>query len=160
MIHDYFTFRWKLQFDERAFVPYWCWTMRQDRPYCRLVIPKAIQGMKSLRKYIVMMFRSKIGVPIRFYLQLKPGGIIRVHTSALQPTSQYKSLVISEETTSDELLLLLLSSYNSIEPVERYSLYEVSHSKHIKQIYDIYKYIHDIDVFDPQYNTIKKMLYG
>lgn len=62
----------------------------------------------------------------RFYLQLKPGGLIRVHTSALQPTSQYKSLVISEETTSDELLSLLLSSYNSNEPVEQFSLYEVS----------------------------------
>lgn len=61
----------------------------------------------------------------RFYLQLKPGGLIRVHTSALQSSSQYKSLVISEETTSDELLSLLLSCYNSIEPVEQFSLYEV-----------------------------------
>ncbi|KAJ6648841.1 hypothetical protein Bhyg_04073 [Pseudolycoriella hygida] len=61
----------------------------------------------------------------KFYLQLKPGGLIRVHTSVLQPTSQYKSLVISEETTSDELLTLLLSSYNSSEPVEQFSLYEV-----------------------------------
>lgn len=61
----------------------------------------------------------------RFYLQLKPGGLIRVHTSELQPSSQYKSLVISEETTSDELLQLLLSSYNSPEPVEQFSIYEV-----------------------------------
>lgn len=72
--------------------------------------------------------KSDLHFPImnRFYLQLKPGGLIRVHTSALQPTSQYKSLVISEETTSDELLSLLLSSYNSNEPVEQFSLYEVS----------------------------------
>lgn len=48
-----------------------------------------------------------------------------MHTSALQPTSQYKSLVIAEETTSDELLGLLLSTYNSIEPIEQFSLYEV-----------------------------------
>ncbi|XP_067621209.1 uncharacterized protein rau [Eurosta solidaginis] len=61
----------------------------------------------------------------RFCLQLKPGGLIRVHTSALQPSSQYKSLVISEETTSDELLQLLLSCYNSMEPVEQFSIYEV-----------------------------------
>lgn len=61
----------------------------------------------------------------RFCLQQKPGGLIRVHTSALQPNSQYKSLLISEETTSDELLSLLLSCYNSIEPVEQFSLYEV-----------------------------------
>ncbi|XP_049549305.1 uncharacterized protein LOC125960142 [Anopheles darlingi] len=61
----------------------------------------------------------------RFCLQQKPGGLIRVHTSALQPNSQYKSLLISEETTSDELLSLLLSCYNSLEPVEQFSLYEV-----------------------------------
>ncbi|XP_058448047.1 uncharacterized protein LOC131428264 [Malaya genurostris] len=61
----------------------------------------------------------------RFCLQQKPGGLIRVHTSALQPNSQYKSLLISEETTSDELLALLLSCYNSLEPVEQFSLYEV-----------------------------------
>lgn len=61
----------------------------------------------------------------RFCLQIKPGGLIRVHTSVLQPTSLYKSLFISEETTSDELLTLLLSCYNSVEPVEQFSLYEV-----------------------------------
>lgn len=61
----------------------------------------------------------------RFCLQLKPGGLIRVHTSALQPSSQYKSLVISEETNCDELLQLLLSCYSSLEPVENFSLYEV-----------------------------------
>ena len=61
----------------------------------------------------------------RFHLQMKTGGLIRVHTSALQPTSQYKSLLISEQTTSDELLGLLLTCYNSIEPVEQFSLYEV-----------------------------------
>ena len=61
----------------------------------------------------------------KFHLQMKPGGLIRVHTSALQQTSQYKSLLISERTTSDELLGLLLSCYNSTEPVEEFSLYEV-----------------------------------
>lgn len=61
----------------------------------------------------------------KFHLQMKPGGLIRVHTTALQQTSQYKSLLISEQTTSDELLGLLLSCYNSPEPVEEFSLYEV-----------------------------------
>jgi hypothetical protein len=61
----------------------------------------------------------------KFHLQMKSGGLIRVHTSALQQTSQYKSLLISEQTTSDELLGLLLSCYNSVEPVEQFSLYEV-----------------------------------
>lgn len=62
----------------------------------------------------------------RFCLQMKPGGLVRVHTSALQPTSLYKSLVISEETTSDELLGLLLSCYGSSDPIEQFSLYEVN----------------------------------
>lgn len=61
----------------------------------------------------------------KFHLKMKQGGLIRVHTSALQQTSQYKSLLISEQTTSDELLGLLLSCYNSSEPVEEFSLYEV-----------------------------------
>uniref|UniRef100_A0A1L8DBW7 Ras-associating domain-containing protein n=1 Tax=Nyssomyia neivai TaxID=330878 RepID=A0A1L8DBW7_9DIPT len=61
----------------------------------------------------------------RFCLQLKAGGLVRVHTSALQPLSQYKSLLIAEETTVDELLGLLLTTYNSAEPVEQFSLYEV-----------------------------------
>lgn len=56
---------------------------------------------------------------------MKPGGLIRVHTSVLQPASQYKSLMISEVTSSDELLALLLSCFNLTEPVEQYSLYEV-----------------------------------
>lgn len=57
---------------------------------------------------------------------MKPGGLIRVQTAVLQPASQYKSLLIAEETTSDELLQLLLRSYKSNEPVERFSVYEVS----------------------------------
>ncbi|XP_059612932.1 uncharacterized protein LOC132259355 [Phlebotomus argentipes] len=65
----------------------------------------------------------------RFCLQLKAGGLVRVHTSALQPLSQYKSLLISEETTSDEVLGLLLTTYNSAEPVEQFSLYEVCPSQ-------------------------------
>lgn len=69
-----------------------------------------------------MIFIFKIS---RFCLQMKPGGLVRVHTSALQVASQYKSLIISEETTSDELLGLLLSCYNSCEPIEQFSLYEV-----------------------------------
>lgn len=61
----------------------------------------------------------------KFHLQMKTGGLIRVHTSALQQTSQYKSLLISEKTTSDELLGLLISCYNLTEPVEEFSIYEV-----------------------------------
>lgn len=75
---------------------------------------------------IVSNFSKTTQLSFRFCLQMKPGGLVRVHTSALQPTSQYKSIVISEETTSDEVLGLLLSTLNSIEIIEQFSLYEVS----------------------------------
>ncbi|XP_031632302.1 uncharacterized protein LOC116346408 isoform X2 [Contarinia nasturtii] len=65
----------------------------------------------------------------RFCLQIKPGGLVRVHTSVLQPTSLYKCLFISEETTTDDLLTLLLSCFNLDEPVEQFSLYEVCPSQ-------------------------------
>lgn len=39
--------------------------------------------------------------------------------------SKYKSLLISERTTVDELIAILLNCYSSKETVERFSLYEV-----------------------------------
>lgn len=62
---------------------------------------------------------------------MKPGGLVRVHTTALLSTSFYKSLMIAEDTTSDELLGLLLGYYNSTDPVEQFSLYEVSFNNQI-----------------------------
>ncbi|KOX69224.1 hypothetical protein WN51_04259 [Melipona quadrifasciata] len=40
-------------------------------------------------------------------------------------TSKYKSLLVSEQTTVDELIQMLLSCYSSKERVEQFSLYEV-----------------------------------
>lgn len=54
------------------------------------------------------------------------GGLVRIYDSALMSNSQYKSLLISDRTTADELLALLLTCYNSSEKVEQFSLYEVS----------------------------------
>lgn len=39
--------------------------------------------------------------------------------------SKYKSLLVSEKTSVDELIQMLLSCYNSTERVEQFSLYEV-----------------------------------
>lgn len=39
--------------------------------------------------------------------------------------SKYKSLLVSEQTTVDELIQMLLSCYSSKERVEQFSLYEV-----------------------------------
>ncbi|XP_030761134.1 uncharacterized protein LOC115886185 [Sitophilus oryzae] len=62
----------------------------------------------------------------KFSLQTRRGGLIKVHDSVLNSNSQYKSLLISARTTVDELIALLLNCYNSKEPVEQFSLYEVN----------------------------------
>ncbi|KAF7280384.1 hypothetical protein GWI33_006115 [Rhynchophorus ferrugineus] len=62
----------------------------------------------------------------KFSLQTRRGGLIKVHDSALNSNSQYKSLLISARTTVDDVLALILNCYNSKEPVEQFSLYEVN----------------------------------
>ncbi|XP_044740409.1 uncharacterized protein LOC123301630 isoform X2 [Chrysoperla carnea] len=65
----------------------------------------------------------------KFSLQTRRGGLVKVYDSALMSNSQYKSLLISARTTSDELIALLLSCYGSSEPIEQFSLYEVSNDR-------------------------------
>ncbi|XP_078032924.1 RA domain-containing protein rau [Augochlora pura] len=61
----------------------------------------------------------------RFSLQTHRGGLVKIYDSALMSGSKYKSLLISEQTTVDELIQMLLSCYSSKERVEQFSLYEV-----------------------------------
>ncbi|XP_011880812.1 PREDICTED: uncharacterized protein LOC105569198 [Vollenhovia emeryi] len=61
----------------------------------------------------------------KFSLQTHRGGLIKIYDSALMSGSKYKSLLVSEQTTVDELIQMLLSCYSSKEPVEQFSLYEV-----------------------------------
>ncbi|XP_008544675.1 putative mediator of RNA polymerase II transcription subunit 24 [Microplitis demolitor] len=61
----------------------------------------------------------------RFSLQTRRGGLVKIYDSALMSGSKYKSLLISERTTVDELIQMLLNCYNSTERVEQFSLYEV-----------------------------------
>lgn len=65
----------------------------------------------------------------RFSLQMRRGGLIKIYDSVLMSGSQYKSLLISDRTTVDELIQILLSCYNSKERVEQFSLYEVCRSQ-------------------------------
>lgn len=65
----------------------------------------------------------------RFSLQMRRGGLVKIYDSVLMPGSQYKSLLVSERTTVDDLLQLLLNCYGSQERVELFSLYEVCHSQ-------------------------------
>lgn len=65
----------------------------------------------------------------RFCLQARRGALVRVYGSAIMPESQYKSLLISDRTTVDDLIQLLLNCHNSKERVEKFSLYEVCDSQ-------------------------------
>ncbi|CAG0883879.1 unnamed protein product [Cyprideis torosa] len=63
----------------------------------------------------------------RFFLQMRKGGLLKVYDSCLHTGSQYKSLLISSRTTTDELVQLLLTCSNVCnEPVTRFSIYEVN----------------------------------
>ncbi|KAG7188780.1 hypothetical protein KM043_008395 [Ampulex compressa] len=61
----------------------------------------------------------------RFSLQTRRGGLVKIYDSALMSGSKYKSLLVSEQTSVDELIQMLLSCYSSKERVEQFSLYEV-----------------------------------
>ncbi|XP_067001370.2 uncharacterized protein rau isoform X2 [Anabrus simplex] len=65
----------------------------------------------------------------RFSLQTRRGGLVKVYDSVLMPGSKYKSLLISDRTTVDDLIQILLNYYNSKERVEQFSLYEVCQSQ-------------------------------
>uniref|UniRef100_A0A1B6DPA0 Ras-associating domain-containing protein n=1 Tax=Clastoptera arizonana TaxID=38151 RepID=A0A1B6DPA0_9HEMI len=65
----------------------------------------------------------------RFTLQTRRGGLVKIYDSVLMPGSQYKSLLISERTTVDDLIQILLNCYKSKEVVEQFSLYEVCKSQ-------------------------------
>lgn len=61
----------------------------------------------------------------RFTLQMKKGGLVRIHDSVLMKNSQYKSLLISEETTVEDVVKILLHCYNlETFPVHKFSIYE------------------------------------
>ena len=62
----------------------------------------------------------------RFVLQMKKGGVVKVHDSVLMEESQYKCLFISEDTTVDEVITILLHCYGleKVERAERYAVYE------------------------------------
>lgn len=61
----------------------------------------------------------------RFALQTRTGGLVKIFDGDVVPGSRYKSLLVSERTTADEIIRILLDCYNSCERVERFSLYEV-----------------------------------
>lgn len=61
----------------------------------------------------------------KFSLQMRRGGLVKVYASCLMTGSLYKSLLLSERTTVEELIQLVLHCYNSRELATKFSLYEV-----------------------------------
>lgn len=66
----------------------------------------------------------------KFTLQMRRGGLVRIHDSVLMSESQYKSLLISENTTVREVITILFHCYGleRIERVDRYILCEIQSS--------------------------------
>ena len=64
----------------------------------------------------------------KFTLQMKKGGLVRIHDSVLMAESKYKCLLISEQTTVREVITILFHCYGleRIERVDRYVLCEVN----------------------------------
>ena len=67
----------------------------------------------------------------KFSLRMKKGGLVRVHDSVLMAESKYKCLLISTETTVRDVIRILLSCYSleTVETVDRFSLYEESEGR-------------------------------
>lgn len=61
----------------------------------------------------------------KFLLQMRRGGLVKVYDSCLMAGSLYKSLLVSERTTAEEVVQLVLHCYNSSDRGSKYSLYEV-----------------------------------
>ncbi|CAL4073828.1 unnamed protein product [Meganyctiphanes norvegica] len=61
----------------------------------------------------------------RFSVGVRRGGLLRIHDSILMPGSQYKSLLVSYRTTSEELTQLLLNCYGNKESPKHYAVHEV-----------------------------------
>lgn len=60
-----------------------------------------------------------------FHLKIKTGGHIKIFTSFLSEETQYRNMVISDETNSDDVIALLLSFFNMNDPIEEFSIYQV-----------------------------------
>ncbi|XP_022240118.1 uncharacterized protein LOC106458259 [Limulus polyphemus] len=69
----------------------------------------------------------------RFMLQMRRGGLVKIYDGCLMAESLYKSLLVSDRTTVEELIQLVLHCYNSIERPNLFSLYEISTSNNYER---------------------------
>ncbi|RWS02531.1 uncharacterized protein B4U79_02128, partial [Dinothrombium tinctorium] len=66
---------------------------------------------------------------IKFSLMMRRGGLVKVYDSCLMSGSLYKSVLLSDHTSAEELIQLLLHCYNSKEKHTAFALYEVCPSR-------------------------------
>lgn len=73
----------------------------------------------------------------RFTLQMRRGGLVRVHDSILMAESRYKCLLISENTSVREVVTILFHCYGleRIERVDRYVLCEVAQNNFERRLH-------------------------
>ena len=64
----------------------------------------------------------------KFTLQMRKGGIVRIHDSVLMAESKYKCLLISDQTTVVEVIKILFHCYGlqDVQQEEKFCLYEVA----------------------------------
>ncbi|CAG2168024.1 unnamed protein product [Oppiella nova] len=66
---------------------------------------------------------------LKFSLMMRCGGLIKIYDSCLMSGSLYKSLLLSDRTTVEELIQLLLNCYNLNEKPSKFALFEVCPSR-------------------------------
>merc|ERR1719270_95600 len=73
----------------------------------------------------------------KFTLQMRRGGLVRIHDSVLMAESRYKCLLISEQTTGREVVTILFHCYGleRIERVDRYVLCEVAQNNFERRLH-------------------------
>jgi hypothetical protein len=61
----------------------------------------------------------------KFTLQMRRGGLVKVHYGSLIPGTEYKSILLSPNTSVDELIHLILNSNQCPESPSAFALHEV-----------------------------------
>lgn len=67
----------------------------------------------------------------KFSLQMRKGGLVRIHDSILMAESKYKCLLIAEHTTVQDVIRILFHCYGveRLESVDRFCIYEQCQSQ-------------------------------
>ncbi|XP_022236122.1 uncharacterized protein LOC111083745, partial [Limulus polyphemus] len=81
--------------------------------------------LENLEERPTRFFKSAPPV-CRFVLQMRMGGLVKVYDGCLMTGSLYKSLLVSDRTTTEEFIQLLLRCYNSQERPNKFALFEIS----------------------------------